>query len=141
MSDAELEATRADQARVEAEVARLEAAGLASRLRQPATRYAALVPGSPLPDALQEEVETEVKYAPYLAQHDAHWLRRPEEWEAWGIPEGLDFGGVRGLSAEARDRLGRARPGTLAAARAVSGVTPAALGLLAIHIKRLREAP
>jgi len=138
VTDEELEATRSATGQVEAEVSRLEAAGLTTRLRQPGTRYADVAGVAPvLPRALWEEVETEVKYAPYLAQHDAHWLRRAEEWEAWSIPEGLDFGGVRGLSAEARDRLKHARPATLKAAGAVSGVSPAAVGLLAIHLRRL----
>jgi tRNA uridine 5-carboxymethylaminomethyl modification enzyme len=139
VTDAELEATRIAEAVVQAEVARLEREGLSTRLRQPGTRYADLAKDGlgKVPDTFHEEVETEVKYAPYLAQHDAHWLRRTEEWEGWAIPDGLDFGAVRGLSAEAQDRLKKARPATLKAAGAISGVTPAAVGLLAIHLKRL----
>ena len=52
------------------------------------------------------------------------------------IPESLNFNEIKGLSTEIKQRLLEVRPDTLAQASRVSGVTPAALSLLAVHMKR-----
>jgi tRNA uridine 5-carboxymethylaminomethyl modification enzyme len=56
------------------------------------------------------------------------------------IPEALDYEQVVGLSKEVQQKLARARPVSLGQASRVSGVTPAAISLLWIHLKRLRAA-
>jgi tRNA uridine 5-carboxymethylaminomethyl modification enzyme len=136
VSEVEVEATRARKRRIVEELDRLERAGELQALRRPEVRYAGLVPGSPLPPEDQEEVETEAKYAGYIAQAEAAWFRRSEATDTWRIPDGFRFHAVRGLSAEASERLEKARPQTVGQARRLPGMTPAAVGLLLVHLKR-----
>ena len=56
--------------------------------------------------------------------------------EALALPENIDYSKLRGLSNEARQRLDRARPRTIGKAARIDGITPAALTLLAAHLKR-----
>ena len=72
---------------------------------------------------------------PYLERQAAE-LRLIEREEKLAIPTGLDFAQVPGLSAEMRQRLAASRPTTLGGAGRVSGVTPAALAALAVHLRR-----
>ena len=136
--DAARTAERAAQVR--AEVARLEAVGLLVKLRRPEVSYAGLagedVRRPPLPSEVCAEVEVEVKYAGYVRMAAVASRRRAEVHDGWKIPDGFRFGGVRGLSAEAVEKLERARPDTVGHARRLSGVTPAALSLLMIALKR-----
>jgi len=67
-------------------------------------------------------------------QHDA--VERFKRLEDTTIPEAIDYGAVIGLSREAREKLTNIRPLSMGQAARVPGVTPAALSLLAIHIKR-----
>ena len=83
-----------------------------------------------------EEVEIEAKYAGYIAMAEAQWARRGDEHDGWRFPPGFGFESVHGLSAEVRERLTRARPATVGHARRLLGVTPAAVGLLLVHLKR-----
>ncbi len=136
VSAAELGATEARKARIAQELERLERAGQLALLRRPEVSYAALVPDSPLPREDQDEVETEAKYAGYIAQAEAAWFRTSELTDAWRIPTDFAFAAVRGLSAEARERLEKARPATVGHAKRLPGMTPAAVGLLLVHLKR-----
>ena len=56
------------------------------------------------------------------------------------IPDGFDFAGIRGLSAEVAQKLARVRPATVGQAARISGVTPAAISLLLVHLKRAGQA-
>jgi tRNA uridine 5-carboxymethylaminomethyl modification enzyme len=113
-------------------------------LKRPEVSYAglvALLPGSgPLDEAVRQQVEIQVKYAGYIARQ-ADEVARHEAHESAPIPEDLDFQAVAGLSFEVRQKLSKARPQTLGQASRVSGVTPAAISLLWIHLKRLRAKP
>jgi tRNA uridine 5-carboxymethylaminomethyl modification enzyme len=134
------EATEARWAAVRGEVARLEAARLVPKLRRPEVTYLSLLsedPGRPaLPEDLQAEVETEVKYAGYVRQAQVAWNRKVEAHDGWRIPEGFEYRAVRGLGAEAMEKLERARPDTVGHARRIPGVTPAAVSLMLIALRR-----
>ena len=82
-----------------------------------------------------EQVEIDVKYAGYIdrQQEEIEKLRRQENT---AIPEGFDFKLVKGLSNEVKQKLSDARPETLARASRIPGVTPAAMSLLLIHLKK-----
>jgi tRNA uridine 5-carboxymethylaminomethyl modification enzyme len=80
------------------------------------------------------ELETEVKYAGYV-RRQADAVERFKRLEDTLIPDWLDFAGVRGLSSEVRERLTRIRPRSLGQAARMPGITPAAISILAIHIK------
>jgi len=89
----------------------------------------------PLPDEIKRSVEIEVKYAGYIRKH-ASEIRRFQNLEKVRIPEGLDFKNISGLSNEIREKLERARPISLGQAGRISGVTPVAISILMIHLKR-----
>ncbi len=141
VSPNEHQATQARQAAVRAELARLERARLLTTLKRPEVTYAslsALDPSRPaLPAEVCDEVEIEAKYAGYIAMADAQWARRGDSHDGWKIPAGFAFGSVAGLSAEVRERLTRAQPSTVGHARRLPGVTPAAVGLLLVHLRRV----
>ncbi|MFO0018907.1 MAG: tRNA uridine-5-carboxymethylaminomethyl(34) synthesis enzyme MnmG [Alphaproteobacteria bacterium] len=85
--------------------------------------------------AVREQVEIDAAYAGYLDRQavDAEALRRDE---ALSLPEDLDYAAIGGLSAEAREKLGRVRPRTLGQAGRIEGLTPGALTALLAHVRR-----
>ncbi|CDQ09720.1 glucose-inhibited cell-division protein [Acidithiobacillus ferrivorans] len=108
-------------------------------LRRPDWDYVSLLNTLELPlctDAqAREQLEIECKYAGYVArQHDE--ITRAARWEGTDIPADMDYAAVRGLSTEVLQRLARQRPQTIGLASRIPGVTPAAISLLLIHVKR-----
>ena len=81
------------------------------------------------------QVEVQVKYAGYL-ERQREEIERQRRHEHTAIPAGFDYDKVRGLSAEVLLKLKRSLPATLGQAARVSGVTPAAISLLLVHLKR-----
>jgi tRNA uridine 5-carboxymethylaminomethyl modification enzyme len=84
-------------------------------------------------------IEVERKYAGYLARQEAE-VERLERHETTEFPDGFDFGQVRGLSSEIRERLEEVRPNTLGQASRIPGLTPVAVSLLLVHLKRIGRA-
>jgi len=82
-----------------------------------------------------EQLEIEAHYDGYLQRQQSDALRLREE-EALEIPTTLDFAEIRGLSHEVRQKLQHHQPPTLAAAGRISGVTPAALQALWLHLRK-----
>ncbi|MDE3012339.1 MAG: tRNA uridine-5-carboxymethylaminomethyl(34) synthesis enzyme MnmG [Pseudomonadota bacterium] len=82
-----------------------------------------------------EQVEVEIKYAGYIARQ-VDEVARERRYEDAAIPDDFDYAGVGGLSREVEQKLQRARPATLGQAGRVSGVTPAAIALLLVHLRR-----
>jgi len=82
-----------------------------------------------------ERLETEARYAVYLDRQarDAERIRRDE---SKAIPNDIDFDSVPGLSNELKDKLRRRRPQTLAEAQRIDGMTPAALALILVTLRR-----
>jgi tRNA uridine 5-carboxymethylaminomethyl modification enzyme len=126
------------------EVARLKRTGLATRLRRPEVSYASLAAEArewpSLPSEVAEEVEVEVKYEGYIAQAERAAAREAEAWDGWVIPAGFRFAEVRGLSTEAVEKFTAHQPGTVGQARRIPGMTPAALSLLLVALKKERPA-
>ncbi|MSQ89462.1 MAG: tRNA uridine-5-carboxymethylaminomethyl(34) synthesis enzyme MnmG [Betaproteobacteria bacterium] len=83
-----------------------------------------------------EQVEIQAKYEGYIARQRVEVARR-EAQESATLPGNLDYAEVRGLSIEARQILSRQRPQTIGQAARISGVTPAAISLLLVHLKRV----
>jgi tRNA uridine 5-carboxymethylaminomethyl modification enzyme len=96
-----------------------------------------LRPAADLPELVVEQVEIQAKYAGYIARQQDE-VARNQAQERSSIPEAMDYEAVRGLSIEVRQKLETIRPTTLGQAARISGVTPAAISLLWIHLKRLR---
>jgi len=89
----------------------------------------------PVAPEVAEQVEIQTRYAGYIArQRDEIARQRAQEDKP--LPETFDFAAVRGLSAEVREKLYRTRPTTVGQAARIPGVTPAAVSLLLIHLKR-----
>jgi tRNA uridine 5-carboxymethylaminomethyl modification enzyme len=87
--------------------------------------------------AVVEQVEVAAKYSGYIdRQRDE--VQRAAHYENLKLPEDFDYNHVTALSIEVRQKLTRYRPETLGQASRVSGITPAAISLLLIHLKRAR---
>lgn len=112
---------------------------LADLLRRPELGYddvAGLAGGVvTIPEHAAEQVSTQIKYAGYI-DRQAEEIERLRRQESLPIPENLDYTSVHGLSNEIQQKLSAAKPTTLARAGRISGVTPAALSLLLVHLKR-----
>ncbi|MEB2314573.1 MAG: tRNA uridine-5-carboxymethylaminomethyl(34) synthesis enzyme MnmG [Xanthomonadaceae bacterium] len=100
------------------------------------TRVASIGPGVDDP-RVAEQVEVQAKYAGYL-DRQAEEIERQRRSEETAIPPDFSYDGISGLSVEVRTRLERARPETIGQAMRVSGITPAAISLLLVHLKRWR---
>lgn len=81
------------------------------------------------------QVTWDVKYAGYLAREDEE-IERQQRLGERRIPEGLDYGRVIHLRAEAREKLSRIRPANLAQAGRISGITPADVAVLSLYLTR-----
>ncbi len=111
---------------------------LADLLKRPELEYrdVAALKGQPTADPqAAEQVAIQARYAGYIdrQQQEIDRLRR---YEDLGLPPELDYRQVEGLSNEMKQKLGEARPRTLAHAGRIPGVTPAALSLLLIYLKK-----
>jgi tRNA uridine 5-carboxymethylaminomethyl modification enzyme len=109
-------------------------------LRRPGVRYSDLASlpgaGSGLSDdKAAEQVEIQIKYQGYI-QRQRDEVGRQEQFEMTRLPRELDYGLVRGLSIEVQQKLNKHRPETLGQAARISGITPAAISLLLVHLKR-----
>jgi tRNA uridine 5-carboxymethylaminomethyl modification enzyme len=112
-------------------------------LRRPGVSYRSLSKMFPEMNWVEEQlvadqVEIEVKYEGYVSRQKEEVARRASQ-ESLLIPEWIDYSEVRGLSVEARQKLIQHRPETIGQAARISGVTPAAISLLLVHLRRLGE--
>ncbi len=131
---AEIDPGQLPETRLSREVRALEL------LARPELGYAELMrlpglgPGASDPQVVQQ-IEVQAKYAGYIDRQQAE-IERQRSHEAVRLPDDFDYGQVRGLSAEVREKFLRHRPATLGQAGRIPGVTPAALSLLLIHLRR-----
>ena len=93
--------------------------------------------GDSLADAVIEQLEISTKYAGYIGKQ-VEDVARAAHFEHLRLPEELDYGQVQALSFEVRQKLNKHRPETLGQASRISGVTPAAISLLLVHLKKGR---
>lgn len=117
---------------------------LSQLLKRPEVKYSDIAfscfaPENALPANLATRVEVEVKFAGYLKRQDEE-IARVRKMEKKTIPSSFNYDEVKGLSIEVKQRLSEAEPETLGQASRLSGMTPAALSLLAIHIKREQKS-
>jgi tRNA uridine 5-carboxymethylaminomethyl modification enzyme len=104
-------------------------------LRRPEVTYAGVVEARVGDPAVAEQVEIQAKYEGYISRQRAEVERRKNA-ESTRLPQDLDYHEVRGLSIEALQKLNRHRPETIGQASRISGITPAAISLLLVHLKR-----
>ena len=113
---------------------------LMSLLRRPEVSYRGLMalpgvgPGH-ADAAVAEQLEIQAKYSGYLDRQRAE-ISRQDRNEETALPVDMDYFEVRGLSTEIRQKLARYKPATIGQASRISGVTPAAISLLLVHLKK-----
>jgi tRNA uridine 5-carboxymethylaminomethyl modification enzyme len=119
---------------------------LADLLRRPGVEYAKLMtllgndgqalagPGVDDP-AVKEQVEIQLKYSGYI-DRQAREVERHDYYENLKLPDNLNYLEITALSIEVRQKLDKQRPETLGQASRISGVTPAAISLLLVHLKK-----
>lgn len=116
-------------------------ANLHDLLRRPNLDYAALMtlpdaqPETALADSVVEQVEIQVKYQGYIDRQNEEIDSR-RDIETLKLPDDIDYSKVKGLSAEVQQKLNQHKPETVGQASRISGVTPAAIALLMVHLKR-----
>ena len=112
---------------------------IAELLKRPELDYGIIERVAPadsaVPEAVAEQVTIQLKYAGYIDRQQQD-IDRVQRHEAMSIPVDLDFMSVDGLSNEIRQKLSESRPSNLARASRIPGVTPAALSLLLVHLKK-----
>ena len=120
----------------------------AELLKRPELSYADLAAlddrGLPVEDSIAaaqaaEQVSIQARYAGYI-DRQAQEIARLRRFENLSLPEDFDYNDVSGLSHEVRDKLSARRPATLGRASRIPGVTPAAVSLLLVHLKRRQAA-
>ena len=107
-------------------------------LRRPEIDYHKLTAaiGGAVPDnAVAEQVEIQAKYAGYLDRQHAE-IEKARRHEQTPIPNVIDYNAVRGLSAEVSQKLSEFQPQTIGQASRIPGITPAAISLLMVHLKK-----
>jgi tRNA uridine 5-carboxymethylaminomethyl modification enzyme len=138
-----VERLAAKAAEIEATLATLGAhrvggVSIADLLKRPEFTWAHAVEAAPGLAAVSREaaiqIENDIRYAGYVAL-DRERIERQRKHAERLIPEGFDYGGVRHLRVEAREQLARIRPRTLGQAGRVSGITPADLALVLLHLE------
>jgi tRNA uridine 5-carboxymethylaminomethyl modification enzyme len=104
-------------------------------LRRPEVRHADLPQDGVVDPVVAEQIEIQAKYEGYIERQRDEVARRGE-FEDRALPVELDYRDVRGLSAEVQQKLNWHRPETIGQAARISGITPAAISLLLVHLKR-----
>ena len=116
-------------------------ANLHDLLRRPNLDYASLMtlpdaaPPATLPENVAEQVEIQVKYQGYIDRQQEE-INSRRDIETLRLPAEIDYAKVKGLSAEVQQKLNAHKPETVGQASRISGVTPAAVALLMVHLKR-----
>ena len=80
-------------------------------------------------------MEIQLKYAGYI-ERQTREIERHEHYENLALPQGFNYLDIAALSVEVRQKLDKQRPETLGQASRISGVTPAAISLLLVHLKK-----
>ena len=112
---------------------------LAQLLRRPEVTITDLIRFAPIigdyPRNVASQLEIEVKYAGYL-NRQSDMVSRSKNMEMTRLPHDMDYSVIDGLSREVREKLSRIRPVSLGQAARISGITPAAISLLSVYLKR-----
>lgn len=109
-------------------------------LRRPDVTYASLMSlldaeETVADEQVAEQVEINIKYEGYIERQKQE-VARHNHYEMTSLPKDIDYRSVRGLSSEVQQKLNQHKPETIGHAARISGVTPAAISLLLVHLKR-----
>ena len=116
---------------------------LAQLLRRPELSFADLIPFDPklanMSASIGLQAEVEIKYSGYV-QRQLEGVARFRKMEEAQLPADLDYASIQGLSREVREKLQRIRPRSLGQAARIAGITPAAVSILSVHLKKQKLA-
>ena len=108
-------------------------------LRRPDVTYTSLMTlpgaGTPAAESVSQQIEIQAKYQGYIEKQQGE-VDQQEYFENLQLPTDLDYRAVRGLSIEAQQKLNQHKPQTIGQAGRISGITPATISLLLVHLKR-----
>lgn len=107
-------------------------------LKRPELKYrhiAAIEAAENISPAVADQVETQIKYEGYIDRQEEE-IARLRKHEETQLPAQLDYQSIKGLSNEVKQKLQQVKPETIGQASRISGVTPAAISLLIIHLKK-----
>lgn len=111
-------------------------------LRRPQVKYRHIKDLKLAPNGLPLEyesiVETTVKYHGFIKRQEAN-IKKMQDIEKIKLPDGIDFTGMSGLSSEIIEKLQKIRPVSLGQASRISGVTPAAIMILMVYLKKMKK--
>ena len=114
----------------------------ADLLRRPEIDYAGLTgiigQGEGVTPSVAEQVEVQAKYSGYL-NRQLDEIAKTKRHQQTAIPNVIDYAKVRGLSAEVQQKLSDHRPETIGQAGRIPGITPAAISLLMVHLKKVNN--
>jgi tRNA uridine 5-carboxymethylaminomethyl modification enzyme len=118
----------------------LRETGLLDLIRRPELRLSqVLALYTDLPDVFDggvlEQVEIQAKYQGYIDRQQIE-IERQQRYDHWALPEEIDYTNVIGLSNEVCEKLRSQRPETVGQAARLPGITPAAISLLLVHLKK-----
>ncbi|PPD43527.1 MAG: tRNA uridine-5-carboxymethylaminomethyl(34) synthesis enzyme MnmG [Methylobacter sp.] len=117
----------------------LKEANLMELLRRPEVDVLQLLDflpdGGEIPEAVSEQAAIQAKYAGYIVRQQSE-IDKSLRYDHLKLPEGLDYQGIPGLSNEVSEKLRRQRPETLGQASRIQGITPAAISLLLVYLKK-----
>ena len=116
----------------------LGGSSVAEALRRPEVDHRALAEFLPPDPAIAERVEIELKLEGYVRRQERSVVRAATH-EATLLPADFPYGSLGALSLEAREKLGLHRPATLGSASRISGISPADIAILAVHLRRSRQ--
>jgi tRNA uridine 5-carboxymethylaminomethyl modification enzyme len=88
-----------------------------------------------LPAQVRAQIEVQAKYAGYIERQQDE-IERQQRNEETQLPGNLDYAGIAGLSTEVRQKLAEIQPATVGQAARIPGVTPAAVSILLVHLKK-----
>jgi len=150
--DAKVEAVEAERRRLDGIVVRPSGVRASELLKRPEVRYADVVatPGVGRSDALaafadeqreqvELQLEVEARYAGYIERQHRE-IEKHARHESLRLPDDIDYASVDGLSTEARQKLTAARPVTLGQASRLEGMTPSAVSLILVHLRKRQLA-
>lgn len=113
-------------------------------LRRPGMTYQHIAQLDGIPPGIEDaevaqQVEIQAKYAGYIKRQRDE-VEKLSRYEQMRLPESIDYYAISGLSSEVRQKLSAHRPHSVGQASRIPGMTPAAISLLLVHLKRLRSA-
>ena len=149
VSETEYQKVKKKKSDIESELKRLKTTKVSSNsleglLRRPGISYQNIMAFYPPPYEISpqvaEQIEISVKYEGYVVQQNKE-IERFKKIEQIKIPTNIDYSKITGLSTEVKEKLNKIKPYSLGQASRISGITPSAISILMIYLKKNNKSP